>query len=81
MDTLVEIPEVELEALQRVVQLGDELCGALCRSQDVAIVGSDFELQFVAFLRALGRSPEHCEQGKYIWKEIEEDMRFDSRGG
>ncbi|NIN65797.1 MAG: hypothetical protein GTO63_14105 [Anaerolineae bacterium] len=81
METLVEIPKRELKALLRIAKTGDELAQALCDSYDVTVEGSDFEFQFAAFIRALGRSPEHCKEGRYLWKEIEEDWLQDARGG
>ncbi len=81
MEGTIEISKAEFEGFKQVIETGHDLAEALCRSYDVLVSGSDFEFEFAAFVRALDHSPEHCKEGRYIWKAIEEDWKQDAPGG
>lgn len=81
MEAQTELPKDELEALRRVVQRADELCSALSESDQVTILGSDFELQFRALEQALAALPERKAKDKENWGSVAEDWRLDAPGG
>ena len=76
-----QLPNDELEALKQVVQRADELCSALNESEQVTILGTDFELQFRALEEALAALPERRAADKENWGSVADDWRLDAPGG
>lgn len=81
MEKTIEIAECEYLALRAVVTAAEELCEALCSSEDCIAIGSDFEMQYFDLECCLSHLPEHFEAGRYKWDEIEFDWRHDALGG
>jgi hypothetical protein len=81
MDKVIEIPEREYMSLRAIVKAAEELCEALCSSEDCAAIGSDIEVQCFNLVCCLSDLPEHFEAGRYKWEEIEADWRHDAPGG
>lgn len=81
METIIELPQCEFAALRAVVTAAEELCEALCSSDDCVAIGSDFEMQYFNLECCLSHLPEHFESGCYEWEELEFDWRHDAPGG
>lgn len=81
MEAHTELSNNELEALRRVARRADELCSGLNESDQVTILGSDFELQFRALEEALAALPGRKTGDKENWGSVAEDWRLDAPGG
>ena len=81
MEAQAEITKDDLEALRLVVRRAEDLCTVLGESEDLSILGSDFEQQFKAVLDALAGLPEGEASSKGNWSSVAEDWRQDAPGG
>ncbi|MCZ6528717.1 MAG: hypothetical protein O6949_00110 [Chloroflexi bacterium] len=81
MEAQAEITKEDLEAVRLVVRRAEDLCTALTESDDVGVLGSDFELQFKALLDALAGLPEGEAASEGNWSSVAEDWLQDAPGG
>ncbi len=75
------ITKDDLEALRLVVRRAEDLCTVLSESDDVRILGGDFELQFKALSDALAGLPDGERASKGNWNSVAEDWQQDAPGG